>query len=91
MTEVELILLALNNYHNRRIISREEQNKVFIFYMKNLHKKGLSVELYFPFLKEEAESMCCGAELSISEKNHIVRKVKEYLSQAERRVKKLRK
>lgn len=49
MTEMELILLALNNYRNRRVINRKEQNKAFVFHMKNLHKKGFTVELYFAF------------------------------------------
>lgn len=90
MTEMELILLALNNHRKRRVISHSEQNEVFVFYMENIKKQGLSVDVYFSFLKAEIKSMCRGSELSALEKSNLIRKVKEYLYYSEERERRLR-
>lgn len=85
ITELEIILMALDNYRHRRIISHEEKTKIRIFYLKNLRQKKISARVYAAALEAEFESMCKGSDLTDDEKKNTIRKVHEYLKSAEAR------
>ncbi|EMB6070839.1 TPA: hypothetical protein ACKR0U_001091 [Proteus mirabilis] len=88
MTEMEIFLLALENYRENKIIKYNDKAKIFIWYMENIQKNNATIDTTLPFLVKDFYSYSLRSDLSDTEIKNTIRKVKEYLIQAENRYKK---
>lgn len=88
MTEIEIFLLALENYRENKIIKYNDKAKIFILYMENIQKNNATIDTTLPFLVKDFHSYSLRSDLSDTEIKNTIRKVKEYLIQAENRYKK---
>lgn len=88
MREMEKFLLVLKNYRENKIIKYGDKARIFIWYMENIQKRNATIEIALPFLIQDFRSYSLGSDLSDDEIKSTIRKVKEYLIQAENRYKK---
>ncbi|MEN3524438.1 hypothetical protein ABDH35_18295, partial [Proteus mirabilis] len=86
--EMEIFLLALENYRENKIIKYNDKAKIFIWYMENIQKNNATIDTTLPFLVKDFYSYSLRSDLSDTEIKNTIRKVKEYLIQAENRYKK---
>ena len=87
--EMDLFLIALQNYREHKIIQHADKAKIFVWYVNNIHKRNSTIKITFPFLVQEFRSYSKGSDLSKNELKHTERKALEYLNQAQRRLDKL--
>ncbi|SVJ45671.1 Uncharacterised protein [Klebsiella pneumoniae] len=85
---MEIFLLALENYRENKIIKYNDKAKIFIWYMENIQKNNATIDTTLPFLVKDFYSYSLRSDLSDTEIKNTIRKVKEYLIQAENRYKK---
>nr|EKX6258137.1 hypothetical protein [Proteus mirabilis] len=53
MTEIEIFLLALENYRENKIIKYNDKAKIFIWYMENIQKNNATIDTTLPFLVKD--------------------------------------
>ncbi|EPF6009040.1 hypothetical protein LLJ55_003811, partial [Proteus mirabilis] len=78
----------LENYRENKIIKYNDKAKIFIWYMENIQKNNATIDTTLPFLVKDFYSYSLRSDLSDTEIKNTIRKVKEYLIQAENRYKK---
>ena len=89
-TAMDIFLIALKNYRENKIITFEEGIKIDLWYIKNIHQTGATIETVYPFWKREFRSWVKGSDLNDEEIKNTERKVLEYLKQAKNRMDKSR-
>lgn len=67
MTEMEIFLLALENYRENKIIKYRDKAGIFIWYMENIQKGNATIETALPFLIKDFHNYSLGSDLSDDE------------------------